>query len=126
MDRAGRGAADRRWPTDRCSRGSTRRCDRAIIDFDLALLPELPVGNRDYNRRMESRMKAQAQNDANAAKRDLLELQSWTTLYTKLKTCTGKTAPVLSRSAVLATLCDLSLSGVPGGFFDGVFVTFLN
>ena len=35
---------------------------RAIVDVDLSLMPELPLGHRDYHRRMESRIKIQAQN----------------------------------------------------------------
>ena len=45
-------------------------------------------------------------------------MDSWTEVFTLLKTCTEVTAPVLSRE--LKDACDLAkTSGLPGGYFDG-------
>ena len=70
---------------------------RAIVDIDLGDLPVLPVGDRDYNRRQEARIKIIAQNRSNAEKRKQIELDAWTEMYTDLKISTEVTAPVLSR-----------------------------
>ena len=57
---------------------------KAISDIDLALLPALATGSRDYNRREEARIKVMAQNASNAQKRIQIELDAWTELYTDL------------------------------------------
>ena len=91
---------------------------KAIVDVNLGDLPELPAGDRDYNRRHEARIKIKAQNAANRVKREELLLQSWTDLYTFYKESTEKTAPVLSRH--LREKCDLAKTkGIAGGYFDG-------
>ena len=91
---------------------------KCIIDVDLTALPMLPVGHREYHRRMETRIKTETQNTANAEKRYTITMEAWTELYTALKTCTEVTAPVLSRS--LMELCDLfKTRNLPGGYFDG-------
>ena len=92
-------------------------CD-CIIDFDLSALPTPDPSHRDYYRIMSDRIKYETQNLANEQKRAMIKLVAWTDIYTSLKTCTEKTAPVLSQE--LKECCDLEkLSGVPGGFFDG-------
>ena len=59
-----------------------------------------------------------AENDAKNAKRFLLTMQDWTTVYTLLKKSTETTAPVLSRE--LKDACDLAVTRkLEGGFFDG-------
>ena len=63
----------------------------SIIDMDLAWLPELPPDHRDYQRRLETRIKAQIQNDANRMKRYTITMQAWTKIYTLLKECTAVT-----------------------------------
>ena len=68
-----------------------------IIDIDLSSLPELPQDHRDYQRRLETRIKVQAQNDANASKRWAIVMDAWTDLYIAIKACTETTAPVFSR-----------------------------
>ena len=45
--------------------------NRTIVDYDLSKLPELPPSYSNYDKRMETRMKYQCVNDANAAKREL-------------------------------------------------------
>ena len=40
----------------------------AIVDVDLSRLPMLPVTDRDYSRRLETRIKIEAANSANALK----------------------------------------------------------
>ena len=91
---------------------------RAIVDVDLSLMPELPLGHRDYHRRMESRIKIQAQNRANAERRYTLTMEAWTKIYTLLKKSTETTAPVLSRE--LREMCDLAkVRKMTGGYFDG-------
>ena len=90
----------------------------AIIDVDLSEHPELDLTHRDYCRRMEFRSKVIAQNKSNALKRQRIMLEAWTELYTLLKKCTEKTAPVLSRK--LMTLCDMATThSMPGGYYDG-------
>ena len=91
---------------------------KAIINIDLSDLPELPVADRDQHRRHEARIKALTQNKANEERRMQIVLESWTELYTLLKTCTESSAPVLSRE--LMQLCDLAITRkIPGGYFDG-------
>ena len=72
-------------------------------------LPELPVSNKDYSRRLETRIKIKAANAANAQKRLQITLEAWTEIYTLLKTSTEVTAPMLSRDLKLN--CDLKFSG---------------
>ena len=92
--------------------------NNAIIDVDLAQLPLLPPGHRDYERRLEARTKVVAQNRANDQKRFMNTMDAWTELYAMIKACTEKNAPVLSRN--LMELCDLAKTqGVTGGYFDG-------
>ena len=57
---------------------------RAIVDVDLTELPELPVSNKDYSRRLETRIKIKAANAANAQKRLQITLEAWTEIYTLL------------------------------------------
>ena len=90
----------------------------AIIDIDLGDLPELPHDHRDFQRRLETRIKVQAQNDANAMKRWTICMEQWTDLYAALKACTETTAPVFSRQ--LKDACDLAKTrGIAGGYKDG-------
>ena len=90
----------------------------SIVDIDLASLPPLPIGHRDYERRLEARTKIMAQNKANAEKRFRYTMDDWTTLYAELKKCTEMQAPVLSRE--LKDLCDLSVTNPAlTGYYDG-------
>ena len=90
----------------------------AIRDIDLSTLPALPETHRDHNRRLELRIKVQAQNDANATRRFTITMEAWTDLYVALKACTEKSAPLFSRQ--LKEACDLSVThGVAGGYQDG-------
>ena len=89
-----------------------------IIDIDLSSLPELPQDHRDYHRRLETRIKVQAQNDANASRRWAIVMDAWTDLYVAIKACTETTAPVFSRQ--LRDACDLAKTqGIAGGYKDG-------
>ena len=89
---------------------------KCIVDIEL--LPELPTGHRDYERRLDSRSKAKAINQANAEKRSDLVLSAWTSVYTLLKESTEVSDPCFSRE--LKDLCDLSKTrGLPGGYYDG-------
>ena len=97
--------------------GGTPAAARAIVDVDLRELPELPVDNRDYSRRLETRIKIKATNAANAQKRLQITLEAWTEIYTLLKVSTEATAPVLSRDLKLN--CDLALVSEHVGSFDG-------
>ena len=93
------------------------RPDASCI-VDVELLPELPPEHPQYTRRMESRSRTVAQNDANARKRYTIQMDSWTALYAKLKASTARTAPLLSRR--LQETCDLSKThGITDGYFDG-------
>ena len=58
---------------------------KAIVDVDLAQIPALAPGSRDFHRREEARIKVMAQNASNAQKRIQIELDAWTELYTDLK-----------------------------------------
>ena len=58
---------------------------KAIIDVDLTSLPPLPPTHRDYNRRLETRIKVQTTNRENDEKRLQITLDAWTELYTLLK-----------------------------------------
>ena len=100
------------------AKGQPYAATRAIVDIDLADLPLLPEGHRDYERRMESRTKIKAQNQANAEKRLTIQLEAWTTIYALLKKSTERHAPVLSQQ--LKELCDLEKTrSMSGGYFDG-------
>jgi hypothetical protein len=91
---------------------------RAIVDVDLADVPALPVGHRDYERRMETRTKIKAQNQANEERRFTIQMDAWTKVYAYLKQSTERHAPVLSRQ--IMNLCDLEKTrNLPGGYFDG-------
>ena len=68
-----------------------------IVDVDLATLPELPPEHRDYSRRVETRSRMIAQNESNDRKRYTITMDARTELYAKLKACTARTAPLLSR-----------------------------
>ena len=68
--------------------GGTPAAARAIVDVDLTELPELPVDNRDYSRRLETRIKIKATNAANAQKRLQITLEAWTEIYTLLNVST--------------------------------------
>ena len=70
---------------------------KAIVDIDLTRLPELDPADRDYNRRMETRIKLEAQNEANRQRRCAIQLSEWTKIYAALKKSTETSAPVLSR-----------------------------
>ena len=96
--------------------GGTPAAAKAIVDIDLSELPELPAGHRDYNRRIETRIKIKTQNHSNAEKRKQVVLDAWTALYTDLKISTEANAPVLSRE--LKDTCDLTSVGYDGSF-DG-------
>ena len=56
-----------------------------IIDVDLADLPMLPESHRDHVRRLETRIKIEAQNKANAQKRFTLTMEAWTEVYTVVR-----------------------------------------
>jgi hypothetical protein len=91
---------------------------RAIVDVDLADVPALPVGHRDDERRMETRTKIKAQNQANEERRFTIQMDAWTKVYAYLKQSTERHAPVLSRQ--IMNLCDLEKTrNLPGGYFDG-------
>ena len=92
---------------------------KAIVDIDLTRLPELEPTHREYHRRMETRIKVEAQNEANRQRRCSIQLSEWTKIYAALKKSTESTAPVLSRE--LQERCDLSKRSPPvaGGHFDG-------
>ena len=90
---------------------------KLIVDVDLNALPELAPADKEYSRRLETRTKIIATNAANAEKRKQLTLAAWTELYTMVKLCTEKNAPVLSRE--MFNRCDLRKRGVDGGYFDG-------
>ena len=92
---------------------------KAIVDIDLTRLPELDPADRDYNRRLETRIKLEAQNEANRQRRCAIQLSEWTKIYAALKKSTETSAPVLSRE--LQERCDLSKRSPPvaGGYFDG-------
>ena len=77
-----------------------------IVDVDLANLPELPPEHRDYSRRVETRSRMIAQNESNDRKRYTITMDARTELYAKLKACTARSAPLLSRR--LQETCDLS------------------
>ena len=70
-----------------------------IVDVDLTTLPELPPehSHRDYSRRVETRSRMIAQNESNDRKRYTITMDARTELYAKLKACTARTAPLLSR-----------------------------
>ena len=54
---------------------------KAIVDIDLTRLPELEPTHREYNRRMETRIKVEAQNEANRQRRCSIQLSEWTKIY---------------------------------------------
>ena len=98
----------------RRSRRSTSPSVLEIVDVDhpvRADLPySLPAGHRvEFHRREETRIKAMAQNRSNDQRRRTAILEARTTVYALLKTCTGKSAPVLQRpgSKLLKDSCDL-------------------
>ena len=85
---------------------------KAIVDIDLSSIPELPVGDRDHNRRKEIRIRYSAQNKSNAERRRQLKLDAWTEIYTDLKVSTEISAPAISE--VLKRTCNLASSGHVG------------
>lgn len=97
--------------------GGEPAATRQIVDVPLDALPELPADHRDYERRLETRIRMQIENQKNKEKRFQLTMAAWTQIYTALKICTQKTAPMLSRE--LLELCDLSTDGMADGYFDG-------
>ena len=92
---------------------------KMIIDIDLEqTYPAVPDTHRDFYRIKEKRMEAQRLNRVNDEKRYNILMRTWTEIYTCLRACTEKTAPIISRE--LVELCDLEkIHGEPGGHFDG-------
>jgi len=97
--------------------GGTPAAARHILDVPLDQLPPLPPDHRDFERRIETRIRIETENRKNAARRYDLTMAAWTSIYAALKECTARTAPLLSRE--LLDVCDLSLAGVADGYFDG-------
>ena len=89
-----------------------------IINVDLTELPELPVDQRDHNRRKETRIRTITANKANDVKRKQLIYDAWTEIYGLVYKSVEVSAPVLAQE--LKDHCDLATtSGMPGGYFDG-------
>ena len=100
------------------AQGHSPARNQRIVDFDLTALPMLPIGDAGYQRRLETRIRYQTQNDSNVRSRFDNTMDDWATIYVGLKVCTETTAPMLSRE--LKELCDLSVTaGLPGGSYDG-------
>ncbi|KAL1499393.1 hypothetical protein AB1Y20_011599 [Prymnesium parvum] len=64
--------------------GSEPASTRQIVDIDLDSLPELPTDHRDYERRLETRIRLLAENQRNKEKRWQLTMSAWTQVYTAL------------------------------------------
>ena len=90
-----------------------------IVDVDMP--PALPPEHRDFSRREVERSRISAQNETNGRKRFTITMDAWTELYAKLKACTSRTAPLLSRR--LQDSCDLlktqGIADRADGYFDG-------
>ena len=92
--------------------------NESIVDVDLTALPALPPDHHGYERRLEIRTSILAKNKANAKKRLRVTLDAWTALYVAVKTCTERTAPVLSKD--IEDACDLSKRDPTLlGYYDG-------
>ena len=83
-----------------------------IIDIPLDEIPALPVGDRDYQRRLELRIiriRVQVENARNEERRQRIIMTAWTEVYSALKRCTETTASILSRE--LFATCNLATQG---------------
>ena len=98
--------------------GQTPGAARRIIDVDLRLIPELPSGHRDYERRNEVRLRSRLQNEKNQLDRFLITMQERTLVYEALSTAAEGGAPVLYET--MRVRCDLSFNGPEYiGYRDG-------
>ena len=89
-----------------------------IVDIDLTRLPMPKPSDRDYVSRLESRLKIEAHNLSNAAKRRRISLQIWSRVYGLVVAACKLNQDALGRE--IRDMCDLKkTSGITGGFFDG-------
>ena len=75
------------------------------------------VGQPQYERALESRIKIEAVNKRNAVLRDQLTYEAWTRLYGLLSDSCETTHPTMHEE--MYELCRLDKRGVTGGYFDG-------
>ena len=86
--------------------------------IDEPLLPALPPGHRDAERRLETNTRTHTRNKQNAITRWFIIMNAWTMLYNAIAQCCEKTAPILFRT--IFDSCNLEKTrGIVGGFFDG-------
>ena len=88
-----------------------------IIDIPLYSMPMLPIGHREYERRMVDRLKITQDNTRNHLKRRRLLWEAWDELFQILHACTKRLAPLLH--TMMWKSCNLRAMGVLGGHFDG-------
>ena len=89
-----------------------------IVDVNLDELPALPPGDRDYERRLETRSRIKAQNKSNRRQRYAIIMRQRTEVYTSLYQSVEPKAPIFARE--LREACDYTRDGIAGGYFDGV------
>ena len=98
--------------------GQTPGSARRIMDVDLSMIPALPAGHRDYERRNEVRLRTRLQNERNQLDRFLLTMRERTLVYISVSTAAEGGAPVLFET--MRERCDLSRFGAEYvGFWDG-------
>ena len=89
-----------------------------IVDIDIAKLPELQPTDSGYERRLETRLRIQAQNKSNRRQRYSIIMRQRTEVYSLMYRSVESKAPIFARE--LREACDYSRDGVAGGDFDGV------
>ena len=88
-----------------------------IRDTPLREIPELPVGDRDYNRRQELRITTRKRNAINRIDRHRVVMSERTAIFTAIYEAAEQTAPMFARE--LKEACDYAqLDATLAGYFD--------
>ena len=85
-----------------------------IIDHDLTKVPMHHSGHKNFEKRMETRMKLTRENEIMMRKRFDIQMTEWTTIYIALAQCTETSHPTLHEE--MYECCRLDDRGVPGAY----------
>ena len=85
-----------------------------IIDTKLSEIPELPIGDRDYNRRIELRISVRKQNERNRMDRYNITMRELTAVFSAIYEAAEQSAPMWARE--LREACDYSRIGTHNRF----------
>ena len=78
------------------SKGQVPAAAAAILDIDMAEIPELDPSDAGFERRRELRIRTRRENEQNALRRKMIILNDWTDLYTVVATACEDNAPMLA------------------------------